>query len=91
MNHATLIDAVVEYTEMSKKDAREVVDAVVDAIADGLGEDGEVAVSRLGKFRLKERAARRGHNPQTGESIDIAAKTVVTFKPAAVLAGAMNE
>lgn len=56
------------------------LDAVLSAIALGVGLDGEVSIQGFGGFTAKERAARKGRNPSTGETIDIAAKKYTAFK-----------
>jgi DNA-binding protein HU-beta len=58
---------------------------VLDGIADQLADGNQVVLSGFGTFETRERAARTGRNPQTGESIDIAASTSAAFKPAAAL------
>lgn len=67
---------------MSNKAAEEVVDAVFERIAAGLQDGDEVSIHGFGKFVTVVREARTGRNPQTGEAIQIAAKTAVQFKPA---------
>ena len=60
------------------------------AIADALGRDEPVAIAGVGKFVVRERAARRGRNPHTGEPVDIAASKAASFKPAKALRDAVN-
>ena len=81
MNKAELIDAIVAKTEMSKKDADAALSAVVDAIKDALKAGEKVALVGFGTFAAKERAARTGKNPQTGEEIQIGARRSPMFKP----------
>lgn len=80
MNKAELVAAVAAKTELSKKDAERAVDAVVESIQEALGAGDKVALVGFGTFEVKERAARKGRNPQTGEEIDIAATRVPVFK-----------
>lgn len=80
MNKAELITAVAAKTELSKKDAERAVDAVVESIQEALGGGDKVALVGFGTFEVKERAARKGRNPQTGEEINIAATRVPVFK-----------
>ena len=80
MNKAELVAAVAAKAELSKKDAERAVDAVVESIQDALGKGDKVALVGFGTFEVKERAARKGRNPQTGEEIDIAATKVPVFK-----------
>ncbi|MHB9145261.1 MAG: HU family DNA-binding protein [Symbiobacteriia bacterium] len=80
MNKAELVAAVAAKAELSKKDAERAVDAVVESIQDALGKGDKVALVGFGTFEVKERAARKGRNPQTGVEIDIAATKVPVFK-----------
>jgi len=79
---ADVVGKVVEQTGISKKDADAAVRAFVDAVVDFTGEGEAVAIRGFGSFKAKTRAARTGRNPQSGEAIQIAAKTVLTFKAA---------
>jgi DNA-binding protein HU-beta len=73
MNKDALIAKVAELTESTKKDAKVAVEAVLEAIVDGLVEDGEVSISGFGKFTAKEVAASTKRNPRTGEEVQVAA------------------
>jgi DNA-binding protein HU-beta len=81
MNKTELINAVAESTELSKKDATKAVDAVFQSIQDALADGDKVSLIGFGTFEVRDRAARKGRNPQTGEEIDIAASKVPAFKP----------
>ena len=75
-----VIDQVAEQFSLTKKLAGEVVAAVIEGVARELKADGKVKVKGLGTFTIKEKAARKGRNPQTGEEIQIAAKKAIGFK-----------
>lgn len=75
-----LVQAVVE-TGLTKKDATKAVDAVFNAIQDALVKGEKVQLIGFGNFEVRERAARKGRNPQTGEEIEIPATKVPAFKP----------
>lgn len=90
MNKSQLIDAVAKNAELTKAQAAQSVDAVLDAIQLGLQEDGDVALSGFGTFAVTAREARTGRNPSTGESIHIAASKAVKFKPGRALKDAVN-
>ena len=90
MNKAQLIDAIVAKTEMSKKDAAAALDATLEAITEALKEGDKVALVGFGNFTVKERAARTGINPATGESIDIAACKVPGFTAGKALKDAIQ-
>ena len=79
MTKKELVAAIAEKAEMKKVDAENALNAMVEVISNELGNGGEVALFGLGKFEVRERAARNGRNPQTGAPLKIAAKTVPAF------------
>ena len=79
MNKAELINAIVAKSEMSKKDADVALSAVIDSIKDAHKAGEKVLIVGFGTFSVKERAARTGKNPSTGETIQIAACKVPAF------------
>lgn len=81
MNKTDLINSVAEAAELSRKDAGRAVDAVFDIITKSLSEGEKVQLIGFGNFEIRERAARKGRNPQTGEEIEISASKVPAFKP----------
>jgi DNA-binding protein HU-beta len=90
MNKTDLINAVAEASELSKKDATKAVDAVFDTILDALKDGDKVQLIGFGNFEVRERAARKGRNPQTGEEIEIPASKVPAFKPGKALKDAVK-
>ncbi|MBE6703077.1 MAG: HU family DNA-binding protein [Ruminococcaceae bacterium] len=90
MNKAELIDAIVAKTEMSKKDADVALTAVIDSIKDALKAGDKVSLVGFGTFSVKERAARTGKNPATGETIEIAACKVPAFAAGKALKDAIQ-
>lgn len=90
MNKTELIAKVAENACLSKKDAGRVVDAVFEAITTALKEGEKVQLIGFGNFEIRERAARSGRNPQTGETITIAASKNPTFKPSKNLKELVN-
>ena len=80
MNKADLINALAAKNEISKKDAEKAVNSVLDLIAEALKAGDKVQIMGFGAFEVKERAARTGKNPATGETIEIAASKAVVFK-----------
>lgn len=80
MNKTDLINSVSEKAEVTKKDAEKMINAVFASIEEALAADEKVQLVGFGTFEVKERAARVGRNPQTGETINIAATKVPTFK-----------
>lgn len=89
MNKGELIDAVQDSLggDTSKKAAEEAVKAVLDNIAKGVKKDGSVQLIGFGTFEVRQRSARTGRNPKTGETIQIAASKTVGFKPSSALKG----
>lgn len=85
MNTSDLITAIAERADLSKADARKALDATFEVITDVVKKGDAVAVKDFGKFDLRERAARKGRNPQTGETIDIAASRSLGFTAAKAL------
>ncbi len=81
MNKTELIAKVAEMTELTKKDSTKAVDAILDAIASSLQNGEKVSLIGFGNFEVRERAARKGRNPQTGEEIEIASSKLPAFKP----------
>ncbi|MGX6977733.1 HU family DNA-binding protein [Vagococcus elongatus] len=89
-NKAELIEKVVEKTNLTKKDATAAVDAVFSSVQDFLSDGEKVQVIGFGNFEVRDRAARKGRNPQTGEEIDIPASKVPAFKPGKALKDAVK-
>lgn len=90
MNKTELINAVAEASELSKKDATKAVDAVFDTILEALKAEDKVQLIGFGNFEVRERLARKGRNPQTGEEIEIPASKVPAFKPGKALKDAVK-
>ncbi len=90
MNKSELIDAVAEGADISKAAAGRAIDAVVDAIGGALKDGDTVNLIGFGTFLVRERAARTGRNPRTGETINIAASKVPSFKAGKALKDAVN-
>ncbi len=90
MNKADLIEAVMAKNDTSKSEATSAVNAVFDVITDALKTGEQVSVPGFGIFQRKDRAARQGRNPQTGETIQIPAAKVPSFKAGKGLKEAVN-
>lgn len=89
MTKADLASKVAE-SGMTKKDAAAAVDAVIVAIKDALAEGEKVSLIGFGTFSVKERKARTGRNPRTGEKLEIPAKKVPVFSPGKGLKDAVS-
>ena len=90
MNKIELISAMAENAEITKKDAEKALTAFTNIVADTLVDGDKVAITGFGTFEVAERAARTGRNPQTGESIQIAASKSPKFKAGKALKDAVK-
>lgn len=80
MNKTELIAAVAEKADMTKKDTECVVSATLDVITEALAKGDKVQLAGFGIFEVKHREARTGRNPRTGETMEIAATDIPSFK-----------
>lgn len=80
MNKTELINAIAERSGLTKKDAEKALGATIDAITAALAAGDKIQLTGFGSFEVKERAARVGRNPRTGEATEIAASRVPAFK-----------
>ena len=85
MNKSELADAVANTANLSKADGARAVDAVIDSITATLCRGDTVSLVGFGTFQVKQRNARQGRNPRTGEEVTIEARRVVTFRPSGKL------
>lgn len=75
-----IVEVVAENSGLSKKDSAEAVNAFLDAVKEALSKEGKVTLTGFGTFEVRERAARTGRNPRTGEALKIAASKSPAFK-----------
>jgi DNA-binding protein HU-beta len=90
MNKSELIDAIAAASELTKSDAGKALDGFLDAVKTALGNGESVALVGFGTFSVKERAERKGRNPQTGDEIIIKAAKIPSFKAGKTLKDAVN-
>ena len=90
MNKTQLVEAVVEKSGLKKKEAEAAVNAITEAIADALKAGDKVQLVGFGTFEVKERAAREGRNPKTGETIKIDASKRPVFAAGKALKDSVN-
>ena len=90
MNKSELIEAIAASADIPKAAATRALDAMIDAVTETLKKGDSVALVGFGTFSVKERAARTGRNPQTGDPINIAAAKVPGFKAGKALKDAVN-
>jgi integration host factor subunit alpha len=90
MTKADIVEALYEKVGFSKKEAADLVELVFDTIKSTLSQGQKIKVSGFGNFVVREKRSRIGRNPQTGESIEITARRVLTFRPSQVLRAEVN-
>ena len=90
MNKQELISKIAEKAALSKKDAGAALAALTATITEELKAGEKISIFGLGTFEVRERAARTGHNPRTGETVEIAAKRIPAFKAAKALKDAVE-
>lgn len=91
MRKQDLVRAVAGESKLSEAQATSAINAVFGAIQNALADGDEVTISGFGSFRVVERAAREGRNPQTGETMQIAARKSPTFRPGTQLKRAVGD
>ena len=90
MTKADLIEKVYSKTGFSKKESADILERVFDLIKSTLQEGETIKIAGFGNLVVKNKAARRGRNPQSGDEIEISSRKILTFKPSQVLKGAIN-
>lgn len=90
MNKAELIGQVAAKSGMTKKDTEPIVNALLNTVEEALKAGEKVQLVGFGTFEVRERAARKGRNPQTGKEIEIPASRVPAFKPGKILKDAIG-
>jgi integration host factor subunit alpha len=90
MTKADIVEALYEKVGFSKKEAADLVELVFDTIKGTLSQGQKIKISGFGNFVVREKRSRIGRNPQTGESIEITARRVLTFRPSQVLRAEVN-
>ena len=91
MTKAEIVQAVyMRLGGFSKKESADLVDLVFETMKETLGRGEKIKISGFGNFVVRDKNARVGRNPQTGQEITISARRVLTFKPSQVLKNALN-
>ncbi len=90
MTKAELVEDVARAAELTKKDAERLVEIVFESIIETLNHGEKIELRGFGSFRVRERGARRGRNPKTGDPVSIPAKRVPYFKPGKELKELIN-
>ena len=90
MTKADLIEEVSRVVEMTRKDSEVIVEAIFDSIVRSLRGGDKIEIRGFGSFRTRERQARIGRNPKTGERVEVPAKRIPFFKPSKELKDLVN-
>ncbi len=90
MTKADIVEALYEKVGFSKKEAADLVELVFDTIKGTLAQGQKIKISGFGNFVIRDKRSRIGRNPQTGQSIEISARRVLTFRPSQVLRAEVN-
>lgn len=90
MTKADIFDHVAEKADFSKKESIDLVESVFEIMKSTLATGENLKISCFGNFIVKQKADRRGRNPQTGEAITITSRNVLTFKPSTILKESLN-
>jgi integration host factor subunit beta len=90
MTKADLVDDVTRAAELSRKDSETVVEIVFESIVKSLRAGDKIEIRGFGSFRSRQRKARVGRNPKTGERVEVPPKTVPYFKPSKELKDLVN-
>jgi integration host factor subunit alpha len=91
MTKADIVEKIYGKVGFSKKESAELVELVFDIVKSTLEQGDKIKIAGFGNFVVKEKADRRGRNPQTGEEITISARRILTFKPSQVLKASINK
>jgi integration host factor subunit alpha len=90
MTKADLVNKIFDQIGGTKKDASNLVEKLFDLMKDELVKGQSIKISGFGNFLVRDKKSRKGRNPQTGETIEISARRVLTFKPSQVLRDSVN-
>lgn len=91
MTKADLVEEVARVTELTRKDSEVIVDTLFESVIQALRAGDKLEVRGFGSFRVRQRNARVGRNPKTGEKVEVPAKRVPYFKPSKELKDLINE
>lgn len=91
MTKADIIQGVVDRVRLTKKDATDAVELVLEALKQQFEDGGKVKISGFGHFYVREKQSRTGRSPATGEEILLPGRRVLSFRPSQVLKNALNK
>ncbi|NVN93551.1 MAG: integration host factor subunit alpha [Desulfuromonadales bacterium] len=90
MTKADIVEKIMTGTGLTKRDSAEIMEALFSIMKSTLEQGENLKISGFGSFVVKQKNDRKGRNPQTGETITIASRRIVTFKPSTILRNAIN-
>ncbi|MBI4042699.1 MAG: integration host factor subunit alpha [Deltaproteobacteria bacterium] len=90
MTKADIVEKVYDKVGFSKKESSELVELVFDTIKETLERGEKIKISGFGNFVVRQKKSRIGRNPQTGDTIEISARRVLTFRPSQILKSSLN-
>ncbi len=90
MTKVDIVEAIYEKVGFSKKEVAKIVESIFDIIKEHLQHHDKIKISGFGNFVIRNKRARRGRNPQTGDDIEITPRRILTFKPSQVLKASLN-
>lgn len=90
MTKIDIVDKIYENVGFPKSEVAKIVETVFDLIKEALQREDKIVVSGFGNFVIRNKRARRGRNPQTGDHLEITARRVLMFKPSPVLKTSLN-
>lgn len=91
MTKADLAEKIYERLSCQKKEAVELVDHLMEILKEAIATEGHVKISGFGNFTVRQKGDRNGRNPQTGETLTITSRKVLTFKPSIILKNRINQ
>lgn len=91
MTKADIIESIYEKVGLSKEESSRIVELVLEIVKETLEKGEKIKISGFGNFVVRQKRARRGRNPQTGQEIEISARKVLTFKSSPILKNILNE
>lgn len=91
INKAELVNEIAEKSDISKKNSKVILEAILSSIQDNLVNGNKIQLIGFGTFEVRDRAARKGRNPQTGKEITIPATKNPAFKPGKALKDSVNK
>jgi len=91
MTKADLVEKIQTTTGFTKKESADMLETVLNIMKTTLESGEKLKISGFGNFEVKKKADRRGRNPQTGETITIAARRILSFKPSTLLRNSINK